>query len=263
MQLINRDVAMIASLAGRRLLITGAGSGIGLALASAAVSQGATVAATARDAAEADRLGELVGANRVVMGDLAESAGAQRLVEQAIGKLDGQLDGAVAAAGIFEHRAGLETALADWQRVLDINLTASFLVARAAASAMVAKPRAGAVDAGAMVLVSSQIGLVGHARAAAYAASKAGVNGLVKALAIELAPMRIRVNAVAPGPIATPMTAIARADPARRERLLAAVPLGRFGEAHEVAAAIAFLLSDAASFITGVVLPTDGGVTAV
>ena len=88
--------------------------------------------------------------------------------------------------------------------------------------------------AGAIVLVSSQIGLIGHPRAAAYAASKAGLNGLAKALALELAPDGVRVNAVAPGPIATPMTAVARADEARQARMIASIPLGRFGEPQEV-----------------------------
>ena len=116
---------------------------------------------------------------------------------------------------------------------------------------------------GAIVMVSSQIGVVGYPKAAAYAASKGGVNALAKTLAIELAGSGVRVNAVAPGPIVTPMTADARADKERAAAMLAAIPLGRLGEVEDVSAAIQFLLSDAAGFITGQVLCVDGGVTAV
>ena len=140
--------------------------------------------------------------------------------------------------------------------VIDVNLTAAFSVAKACAGTMIA------AGGGAIVLVSSQIGLVGHPRAAAYAASKAGVNGLTRALALELAPHGLRVNAVAPGPVATPMTSIARRDTDRAQAIVARVPMGRFGETHEIAAAIRFLLSDASTFITGQILCVDGGYTA-
>jgi NAD(P)-dependent dehydrogenase (short-subunit alcohol dehydrogenase family) len=241
-----------ATLARRKILVTGAGSGIGLAFAELALRDGAAVAGVARDEGERARLP--AGAHGIVA-DLADLAAIPALVAGAAQALGG-LDGVACCAGVFDHRGGLETDDAQWQATMRINLDSGFAVARDAARIM-AQARKGAI-----VLVSSQIGLIGHPRAAAYAASKAGVNGLARALALELAPFGVRVNALAPGPVATPMTEVARGDPERRAKLIASIPLGRFGEAREIAACLRFLLSDAASFVTGQVLCADGGVTA-
>ncbi len=173
-----------SDLSGLRLFVTGAGSGIGRALLAMALADGAKVAALARDDAEAAALQAILPARQVLVRDLLAD-GPENVASAAADRLDG-LDGYAGCAGLFDHRAGLDTDRADWDRTIDLNLSAGFVLARDAARAMKACPRP--EGAGAIVLVSSQIGMIGHPRAAAYAASKAGLNGLAKALAIELAP---------------------------------------------------------------------------
>lgn len=244
------------SLLARRLIITGADSGIGRQCLDDALAAGAECAVVVRDADAAAALDGVLPAGRIVQADFRQPDSVAPATRTAIAALDGQVDGLVNCAGVFDERTAFDTGLADLQRVLTINLTAGFEVARECARVMTAAGR------GSIVLVSSQIGVVGHPKASAYAASKGGVNGLTKALAVEFAARGVRVNAVAPGPVVTPMTAAARADEEKHEFILAAVPLGRFGEPADISAAIQYLLSDAAAYVTGQVLCVDGGVTA-
>ena len=220
------------SLVNRRLFITGMGSGIGLATARLAVAEGARVSGTIQTAEQLANLEAVTSQDLCFQTDVTDETALNDAVANAAERLGG-LDGIVACAGIIKLLTSVDTDSADWARIIDVNLTAGFNLARAATPFLTAEAH------GAMVFISSQIGLVGHQRAAAYAASKAGINGLAKSLALELADRNVRVNAVAPGPIATDMTAATRADPDRFEALRSAIPMGRFGTADEIANLVA------------------------
>lgn len=244
------------SFVNKTVFITGIGSGIGLATARLLKQFGATVAGSIFSSDQRKNLDGIADQDAIFELDVRDSLAIDKAVEKTASLFNG-INGAVAGAGIIQMLTSANSSDIDWSNIIDTNLDGTFHLARAA-SRHIAQTDNG----GSLVFISSQIGLVGHKHAAAYAASKAGINGLARSMAIELADLPIRVNAVAPGPVATDMTAETRANPQRNAILTEAIPMGRFGTADEIANVIAFLLSDASSFITGQVIVADGGFTA-
>jgi len=249
----------MADLSGKNALVTGASRGIGAAIARELASRGAAVAVNyAGSAAAAEQVvAEIVAAGgRAVslQADVSDASSANELVERAAAEF-GSLDILVNNAGITRDGLIVRMSDDDWNAVIDTNLTGVFSVTRAAGKIMM-KQRSGSI-----VNVTSVIGLVGNAGQANYAAAKAGVIGLTKSVARELAARGVRANAVAPGFIETDMTASlsdAVCDAARGQ-----IALKRFGTAGDVAKAVAFLAGDDAAYITGQVLAIDGGMTFV
>ena len=231
----------------RVVLVTGGNRGIGLACALAFAADGHRVAVTCRGEAPA----ELVDAGILAVPcDVTDSATVDTAFASIEEKL-GPVEILIANAGITRDGLVLRMSDGDFTDVIDANLTGAFRVARRAVRGMM-KARWGRI-----ILVSSIAGRVGQTGQANYAASKAGLVGLGRSLAKEFASRNVTVNVVAPGPILTDMLAALPAD--QQAAYAEAVPLGRLGQAEEVAAAITFLASDAASYITGAVLPVDGG----
>jgi NAD(P)-dependent dehydrogenase (short-subunit alcohol dehydrogenase family) len=247
-------------LAGRVALVTGAGRGLGLAAAQGLAQAGAQVHLVSRTAAELERAAESIRADGGTATPLVCDVTDGTRVREVIGGLP-RLDILVNNAGGNLPEPFVEVTEERLDRILDLNVRAAFLVAQAAAKKMLEasdrKARGGAI-----VSITSQMGHVGAAGRTVYCMTKHAVEGLTKALAVELAPHNIRVNSVAPTFIETPLTRPFFEEPRFREWVLNRIPLGRLGQLDEVTAAVAFLASPAASLITGTSLIVDGGWTA-
>jgi NAD(P)-dependent dehydrogenase (short-subunit alcohol dehydrogenase family) len=238
-------------LQGRGILVTGAAQGIGRAIAELFSAEGARVALVDVNEAALRDVAQQTGGIALAC-DLRDEEAVPRVVGAAAHAL-GRLDGLVNAAGIHTAGSLAETSPALWREVMDVNLTAPFLVCRAAL------PHLAAHAGSTIVNISSGVGLAPFANRAAYATSKGGLITLGKVLAMELAPA-IRVNTVCPGLIDTPMTA-ALAGHNDRDEVLRRYALGRLGRDVEVAQAVLFLSTTASSFVTGITLAVDGGRT--
>ena len=235
-------------------IVTGASRGIGRCIALALAAQGAKVVASARNAEALDNLVEEImgqgGEATAVVGDVAVDTDAAGLIDQAVARY-GQVDILVNNAGITRDGLLLRMKNEDWDAVLDTNLKGAFLCIRAAAKIM-SKQRSGRI-----INISSVVGEMGNAGQANYCASKAGLLGLTKSVARELARRNVTVNAITPGFIVTDMTDD-MTDKAR-EAMTEQIPLGRLGEVDDIANAVIFLASDQSSYITGQVLGINGG----
>jgi NAD(P)-dependent dehydrogenase (short-subunit alcohol dehydrogenase family) len=244
------------SLQGRRALITGASRGIGRALAEGLAAAGARVALAARSGGELEAAAGAIraagGTAATVPLDVSDAASCSRAVQEAAAALGG-VDILVNNAGVEQVCPSLDVDEALWDRIVDTNLKGAFFCAQAAARLMA---RSGG---GAMVNVCSLTSAVGVATAAAYGSSKSGLLGMTHALAVEWAPLAIRVNGIAPGYFRTALTEVFYRDDAWQQAMLGKIPLGRFGRLDDLVGATVFLCSPAAAYVTGQCLFIDGG----
>lgn len=244
--------------AGPTVVVTGAGHGLGAAIAQAAAAAGWSVGVLDRDGDAAARTAEgLDGRGVALAADTTDEHGVEAALDR-LAEVTGRPapDAVVANAGIVRFGPLLDVSIDDWRAVVDVNLTGTFVTARAAARRMISTRQPGSI-----VTVTSMNGVAPGPNAGAYGATKAGVARLTQQMALEWGPHGIRANAVAPGLIDAGMSEPIYADRDIRRRRSSRVPLGRLGHGDDVAAVVLFLLSDAAAYVTGTELLVDGGVT--
>lgn len=242
-------------LTGKNALVTGASGGIGAAIARALHAQGAKVGLSGTRVGPLEELAASLGERAVVLpANLSDAADTERLAKEAETALGG-LDILVNNAGLTRDQLALRMKDDDWQTVLDVNLTAAFRLSRAALRGMM-KRRWGRI-----VSITSIVGVTGNPGQANYAASKAGMIGMSKALAAEVASRGVTVNCVAPGFITSAMTEVLPAE--QKDKLLSGIPLGRMGDADEIAAAVVYLASKEAAYVTGQTLHVNGGMAMI
>jgi NAD(P)-dependent dehydrogenase (short-subunit alcohol dehydrogenase family) len=243
-------------LEGKKALITGGNSGIGLATAKLFIEEGAEVAITGRDQKTLDEATKILGSKATAYrADVTDSAARKDLFEK-ITKDFGHLDIVFANAGISGQTKAGSTDEATFENIIRINLTGAFLTVESALPIL--------KDGSSIIFNGSVIGTLGQSGYAAYAASKAGLRGLSRSLAADLAPRGIRVNVVSPGPIKTPIWNRTRSTEDTGElakRIAATIPLGRLGEPEELAKAVLFLASDDSSYVNAIEFFVDGGAT--
>ncbi|MGO9755383.1 MAG: 3-oxoacyl-[acyl-carrier-protein] reductase [Roseiarcus sp.] len=242
-------------LTGKRALVTGASGGLGGAIARALHGQGASVGLSGTRLAALEALAQELGARAFVLPcDLSDRPSVEALVPAAEAALGG-VDILVNNAGVTRDNLFMRMKDEEWDQVIAINLTAAFRLARACLRGMMRRRH------GRIISISSVVGVIGNPGQGNYAAAKAGTIGMSKALAAEVASRNITVNCVAPGFITSPMTE-ALTDK-QRESLLATVPMGRLGSADDIGAAVVYLASDQAGYITGQTLHVNGGIAMI